>query len=434
MKALKIPKTKGVPGLFTYCTKCKKRTGNGVCGLSKKPIDACPNKNSHVFKVSFKIPMTNSVRTRNLETRNLREASKQAYEFREELEANNYNIPEDNIQKGVQYDILVDTMSMYIDFLNNIGVPEHLQKNRSKAHINEVVRIFKRFTRVLSYSGYNLELFKVFQINQDIIGKYHDYLLNVEKYSNKTYNKHISGMRQFINWLIERKGYDIKNPFIEVIALPTSQRNETITKEEFEKLVSVITPENSRDMRVKYYKYYYKEWLASAFKLALYTGLRREEFLSLRWSSIEYDEHRRPILIKVPNFKVIRLVDGKRTESSRIKWVPIIPELLNLLMNELEMDNYKDTDKYLIANNESRDRDRLPLFMSRAFGHFWHLTGIKKELQLNDLRNTYITELFKKFGDKAAVITDHADISTVKKHYTKSSLISEAAIEFRVFE
>lgn len=433
MKALKIPKTKRVPGLFTYCTKCKKRTGNGVCGQTEKSIDACSNKKSHVFKVSFKIPMTNSVKTRNLETRSLYEAAKQAYQFREELEDNNYNIPENNQQEEFQYTILVDTMSMYIDFLNNIGVPEHLKKQRSKAHINEVLRIFNRFTKVLTTEGYNLELFEVTQINQYIIGKYHHYLLDFEKYSNKTYNKHISTMRQFLNWLIEKKGYDIKNPFVDVTALPTSNRNETITKLEFEELIAVITPDNSRDMRVKYYKYYYKDWLASAFKLALYTGLRREEFLSLKWSSIECNEEGLPILIKVPNFKVIRLVDGIRTESTRTKWVPIIPELMDLLVNHLNMELYRDTDRYLVANDDTIDRASLPLFVSRAFGHFWNITGIDRKVKLNDLRNTYITELFKQFGDSAAVITDHSDIRTVKKHYTKAKLVSEAASGFRVF-
>lgn len=433
MKPLKIPKTKQVPGLFTYCNECKRRIGNEICGKTHNDIGKCPNKGKHIFKLSFNIPGTKSVKTKNLDTRNLREATKEAYKFREELEENNFQIPVETETENIQYTVLVDTMKMYIDYLNNVNVPEHLKKDRSKGHINEIMRVFRRFTTVLKRLNYNLDVFDVDQVSQNIIGEYHKYLIEVEKYSNKTYNKYIATMRQFYSWLIEEKDYKISNPFKAVKALPISERNETITHDEFNKLLSVIIPENSRDTRVNYYKYYYKKWLVSAFKLALYTGLRREELFALKWSDIEYNEQNQPLLIKVPNFKVIRLVNGKRVENIRNKWVPVIPELFNLLKNELNLNFNKGSDRFILANDENRNREGLPLFLSKAFGHFWNVSGIKREIRLNDLRNTYITELFKSFGDQAAVITDHSDIRTVKKHYMKAKLISEAAKDFRVF-
>jgi len=436
MKALKIPKSKKVPGLFTYCTECQKRIGKEICGDSGKSIDSCKSKDKHIFKLSVSVPNTSTVKTKNLDTRNLREATKEAFRFREELEESNFEIPqnESDIPEDFKYILLVDTMKMYIDYLNNIDVPDHLQKDRTKRYINDVARTFRKFTRALKNSKFNLELFRVDQISDSIVGSFHNYLLEVEKYGNKTYNKHIATMRQFIAWLNEKKGYAIANPFKGVRALPTIERNETITQKEFSKLLEVITPENSKDKRVKYRKYYYKPWLIGAFKLALYTGLRREEFLTLKWSSIEYNEEGVPILIKVPNFKVIRLQNGKRTEDIRTKWVPIIPELHKLLKNELEMSKHQNTQRFLIAHDDERNREGLILFISKAFGHFWNVTGITRKVQLNDLRNTYITELFKAFGDSAAVITDHSDIKTVKKHYMKAKLVSEAATGFEVFK
>lgn len=436
MKALKIPKTKRVPGLFTYCTECQKRIGKGICGKSGKSIDSCSSKEKQIFKVSFKIPGTNSVRTKNLETRNLKVATKLAYEFREELEDNNYNQPgePEEYDQQVQYMILIDTMGMYIDYLNNVGVPEHLQKQRTERHINDVIRTFNYFRRVLTSMNYNLQLFRVDEINQNIVGKFHHYLLEVKNYANKTYNKHIATLRHFINWLIEKRGYKISNPFIEVLTLPTEERNETIEQKEFEKLISVIIPENSKDTRVKYNKYYYKEWMASCFKIALYTGLRREEFLSLKWSSIEYNENNHPVLIKVPNFKVIRLKNDRNRTVQNIKWVPIIPELLKVLVDELGLERYRESDRYILAHDDRIAREQLPLFVSKAFSHFWYITGINRDVRLNDLRNTYITKLYIMLGDSAKVITDHADMETIKKHYMKAKLISETATDFKVFE
>jgi len=62
------------------------------------------------------------------------------------------------------------------------------------------------------------------------------------------------------------------------------------------------------------------------------------------------------------------------------------------------------------------------------------LTGNKKQLQLNDLRSTYITALVKRFGDNAKIISNHSNMEVIYDHYLNNKVIIEAATDFDVFD
>ena len=51
------------------------------------------------------------------------------------------------------------------------------------------------------------------------------------------------------------------------------------------------------------------------------------------------------------------------------------------------------------------------------------MTGSKRKVNLKHLRKTYLTALVNHFGDKATIISDHADIEILKKHYTNNEVI-----------
>src|SRR5690606_22367134 len=268
-------------------------TTKGVCNKTQKPIDTCNYKEKHVFKIMLVVPGTDGKvrKTRNLETRDLREATRAVFEYREELEAINYQTPSRTEEIRPKPMRLVDTMSMYIDYLNNVGVPEHKQRTRTKRHVKDIERYFMYFLKILEHHGYNSKAIRVDQINDTIVGHVHHYLLNELKYANKTYNKTIAGIKQFINWLISQQGYDIVNPFNQVYSRRVEKRQQTITSKEFEKLLSVITPDNSsKGMDRATRKYYYKTWFKDALRMALHTGLRREELVYLKWDMIKSEE------------------------------------------------------------------------------------------------------------------------------------------------
>jgi integrase len=106
-------------------------------------------------------------------------------------------------------------------------------------------------------------------------------------------------------WLIDKKGYHLKNPFNDVTRKVQATNNEIIEQDEFKKLLEVVRPENG----LKEYpngkrKNMYRDWIKNAFKIALETGLRREEFMTLKFSNIVEGDN---VLkyIRVKNLKLI---------------------------------------------------------------------------------------------------------------------------------
>jgi hypothetical protein len=74
------------------------------------------------------------------------------------------------------------------------------------------------------------------------------------------------------------------------------------------------------------------------------------------------------------------------------------------------------------------------LRISKTFTYFWKCTGIEKEANLKHLRKTYLTALVNYFGDKVTIISDHADIEVLEKHYTNNEVILKANQGFHVFD
>lgn len=436
MKALKIPKSKRVTGLYTYCNSCKQYTTKGVCNKSKKSISTCKSKEKHVFKLLITVPNTDGkqMKSRTLKTKDLDQAILLAFDFRKELEATNYKTVLSVPVKREHPNVLVDCMAMYIGFLNNVGIEEHLIKKRTKAHIKEVSRVFKRFCASLKKTGYNYKAIKVEQISLREVGEFHRFLLNDLEYANKTYNKMMACMRQFYAWLISKRNYELKNPFEGVARRKVIKVQNTISKIEFEELLSVIKPSNTAlILKSGAKRYFYKDWLNAVFKMALETGLRREELVELRWDFINW-ENDRPIYFKIPNFKVNRLygIDGE--QESQYKLVPITKGVLSVLNNELDLKSKKSSKEYLFDSDKIMKRTTMCDFLSKAFGHFWSLVKSERKLTLNDLRNTYISNLYKMYGEKTKVVTDHSSIDVIEKHYLDRTLLMDVAAKFSVFD
>ena len=176
----------------------------------------------------------------------------------------------------------------------------------------------------------------------------------------------------------------------------------------------------------------FRDWVKNAFKIALETGLRREEFMTLKFSNVIEDDNKEPKFIKVENFKVNRAKDIQETKSKQYKLVPVTKKLRQIL-DELDYLVNRKSEKYVIAINEQSSRKTLMDKVSKAFSHFWEVTGIEKEIQLKNLRKTYLTALANHFGESANLISDHASMTVLKKHYINDKKMVEKASDFSVF-
>ena len=433
-KALIINKRDTIKGLYVFCKKCKRTIDSKVCGKTGKGLRTCKNTDQHCFRAVIAIPYTNGLKrkTRVFNTRSIEKAIALKFDFENELIQRDYQNTNAHLEEIVVKPIyLIECMAMYIGYLNNEDIEEHKKKIRTQKHIKDVERYFMYFVKSLKNKKIDYSIFKIDQINDKVVAIFHNYLLSDLNYRNKTYNKVISQFRHFINWLINSMEYDIKNPFIGVTRRHVTTNNVIINKNEFDMLLEQITVEygffnfNNGKRRN-----YYRTWMSAAFRLALETGLRREEFMTIKFSDIKEDEKGKPTYINIENYKVNRLL-GKQGEARQFKSVPITKGLTQLLI-ELDYEKNKSKDIYLIGAGEESKRETLMLFVSKAFTHFWSLTGVDKKVQLKNLRKTYLTALVQHFGDKASMISNHSGINVLKKHYVNSQLLVSASKDFKV--
>jgi integrase len=389
-----------------------------------------------MFKAIIAVPGTNGKKrkTRLFKTRDLSKAIELKLEFERGLKSTDYQSTDVHIiQKEAKPELLIECMAMYIGYLNNVGVEAHKVKVRTQKHINETEYYFEKLCKCLLKNRIDHTFFKVDQLNDRIVALFHSYLIENLNYANKTYNKIIGLFRQFLNWLILKKGYNIENPFVDVARRRENVNKTILTSDEFDVLLKTIKPEHGyKKLPSGERKNQYRDWLSDCFKLALETGLRREEFMTLKYSDILCDEEGLPQFFVVENFKVNR-IKGLDSETGEKKFVPITQGLMNLLTS-IGYEKYKDTDHYIIGAEERSSRNTLIGFVSKAFTHYWKLTGIEKNVQLKHLRKTYLTSLVEHFGDKAPVISNHSGIDVLKKHYVNDKQLASAAKNFSVFK
>jgi len=437
-KPLLIGKKEETKGLYTFCNKCKTLTKSGVCKTTGKSLKTCDYGDKHVYKAIFSIPMSNGRKrkTKILPTRNIKEAIVMTIDFEKELMENDYQNDKTVItDKKVIPIFLIHGMAAYVGYLNNEGVEEHKKRIRSKDYIDEVERFLKYFCLALKNNCVNHTHLKINQVNDKLVGYFYDYLINKHSYSNKYYNKAMAQLRQFFNWLIVEKEVDTKNPFIKVTRKKEVTNKMVITSNEFEQLLAIITLENGvKTLSTGERKCLYKPWLTFAFKLALETGLRREEFMTLKFSDINYGEDGSLTYFKQENFKVNRIKGIVDKSAKEMKTVPITNGVMDLLMNDLNYTKYKSSDKYLIAPNEKITRKTMIDLVSKAFSFYWSQIDDTKKLQLKHLRKTYISQMAKKYGEQASIITSHASIDVMKKHYINEEIVGKVASEFSVFD
>ena len=438
MKSIDYPKKDRVKGIYAYCQKCKTTIGAGKCQLSKKRLSSCQYPNFHTFRAAVVVPHTQGMKRKKriLNTTDLQEAIRRKFSFEQELTSYNFQsvLVKSPAVEAAPPLYLIECMDEFVRHLNNDGVEEHKKKLRSQKHIDDVKRYFKFLCLCLKAHKVDHTIFRVEDVSDKTVGWLHDYLLGELKYQNKTYNKVMSQYRQFFAWLIDKRGYQIKNPFVGVVRRKERRDNLVITKKELDQLLGLICEEKGIGISPSgIRRNYFRDWIQTAIVIALETGLRREEFMTLKFSDIQHDEKGHPFCIHVENYKVNRAKGISEEEDMDQKTIPVTTGLLNIL-DTLDVKQHRGSDRYLIAPNEKARRDTLGELLSKAFTHFWTLTGSTRPIRLKHLRKTYLTALVNYFGDKATIISDHADIDILKKHYTNNEVILKANQGFSVFD
>ena len=427
-----IPKNKSVKGLFIDCNYCKSILHNR-CKKTNGNIQFCPHPDNHVFKAVFYIPGIKKTKTRVLETRNLDEAIIQTIEFEKYLKENHYELQYAG-EKVRKPQLLVDCMASYFDYMNNENIPAHRHKVRSKGHISEIERYFRYFIDCLKKNQIEYKSLFVYEIDDRILGIFHNYLLEDKNYSNVSYNKVITILRSFYNYLIEEGYYVHRNPFNRMKRRPVRPTVETITEKEYNELVRII----DRDRAVQVLstgekKYHYYPWLKYAIQLGLLTGRRRDEIINIKYSDIKIDDSGNMVLIETEDYKVNRANSNLSEISKKMIYIPVTRTLKKVIY-ENGYNKYKNTKKYLLAPDKITKRETLKNQMSKGFSHYYNQLSTGRTLTFKCLRKTYITRLALSLGLNARIITRHSGEDVIIRHYLDQKVISKVAEDFEVFQ
>lgn len=425
-----------IVGLGIYCNGCK------CFHKTEKALRNCPYPFGQKYKITVHVPGTRNERlTKVFETRNEVEVKIQALEYIDAVKRGLIVGRKQPIQNqeteriATQPKLFIECAAAYCGWLKGENIPAHHKKHiRTEAHVRDVERELTTFIACMQRNGKDMKNTNVDEITDNMVALFHGYLLNEKKYEARTYNKYVSGLTSFMNWSQRHLGIPVTNYFEQAERKDTVGRNpETASYAELQQLFEITRPENG----IKTYpngnkRYLYHDYLVPAWKLESEIGVRREELIQITFKNINIDPDGTRY-IRIEDFKSNRLRNRTSENSKKYKFIPITASLWNLLQEEFDYDEYKDTDRFLIAPEIQHNRVRvLSDSITKGFSHFYGRLNTGKRLTFYSLRRTYITSL-SSFMRNPRAITGHSSDDVLYDHYINREAIAKAANEFSVY-
>jgi integrase len=416
MKKISLPKNH-LTGLKIYCNKCKRYNPR------------CRHIEELLYRLVVHIPGSkNSVKSKSLLSRNYEDAVKESMDIIKELKSNDYiDLTTDNDSKEYT---MIGAILKYNQYLSGEYELKHLIKKVSEGHRKESLRFIKLFCNVLT-SNHNFEIMRVRDVSVKDVSRFYESMES--HYAPRTFNKCMISLKSFFNFLIEIEKVEMKNPFSVYNSKSVlSTINETITKDEFERILESI---DSSDSLLKLggkgeVKNMYRDYLKIGYKLFLLTGGRREEVVDLRWSDIYYSGDTYFFMIK--NKKVER---NQNIDGNFNKYIPINSDLFDLL-NEIGFEEKKTSNDFILCPNRNESVLTIMNTLSKSFTFYKNKSGVTKNISLKHLRKTYITWVNQVMGKETGKLTSHSTGKVLEEFYldpTILNVVEKGMLNIKVF-
>ena len=276
---MKLLKYKKFQNLHIVCKRCGRHIE-----VSQTPYKDC---NHPIERQKYKavLKANGGRKTRDLKSLDYDEAIKELLAFKDEL-SNPFKFITTEPKVDNKPELLKDCVMMYSDWLENEGVPKHLQVIRSTGYVKSTVRYVLNFTDFLKASKVNLNTFKIYDLNDEIVGKYYEYLEPLCK-SPSTHNHNVKAMKNFNSYLIDKKGYLIPNYFKDINLQYENANPISVNDADFIKLLNAISDVDSvHTFETGERKNMYRPYTRDAIELVAFTGMRIEESMILKYSDI----------------------------------------------------------------------------------------------------------------------------------------------------
>jgi integrase len=387
MKTLKYKK---FSGLHIVCKKCGRHIE-----VSQTPYKDCGHPlERQKYKAVIKANGTR--KTRDFKSLDYDTAVKELLEFKDEL-SNPFKFIKTTTKTEVRPELLKECVMMYSDWLENVDVPKHQQRERSSGYVKSTVRYVLNFTDFLQANNVNLNKFKIYDLNDNIVGKYYEHLEPLCK-STSTYNHNTKALKNFNTFLIDKKGYLIPNYFKDVNLKYENATPISVNDDDFIKLLNAISDVDSVHVfKTGERKNMYRSYTKDAIELVAFTGMRIEESMILKYSDIVLGSDGKIEYLIGTDLKFDRAHNWNNTKEPKKVLIPCTKELEALLTRL----NYKEnlgSDKYLIAGDEKIKRKTIAVQLSDSFTFYRDKAQISNKITLKHLRKTFLTKLHIKTG------------------------------------
>ncbi|WP_111308849.1 hypothetical protein [Confluentibacter sediminis] len=417
---MKLKIKKNEYGLRIYCTKCKKQYNHHN--------DICNHEENQRYK---SLVCHNGVRkTKMYPTKNYDEALRSAIQFKKDVKNGiAYNIvisneiDPDNIS-------IIEAANMFIKFKYGIDVPEHLKRNLTKSHLNHTKHGVQQLIDILRKNKVDVENTNIKELSDNHVGYWYKYIK--KKYAETSCPSKLKIINCFINHMIDHVGVLMKNPFKKVLFNVPEYDTSAISEEEFYEVLDAVDNKTEYQQlggRKQEVKNNYRPYLKDGFKLALYTGLRREELVSLSWNDLFYSEKNGCLMFVIDNLKVERIT-GKKFKN---KYIPVGPDLEELLIN-LGYEDLKGSDLFILEPNRKLKHTSMMAALSRGFSHYYKQAfPNEKPKKFKILRKTYLSYLHKSVGDDMIELSSHGNMKVLNKHYVDAEIVAKG-LTMKIFE
>ncbi len=449
-KVIQLKPNAHIPCTRIWCNVCKTvvktcKANGGNCDLSQ-----CAHIESLSYRFVAFIPGTKQRIVRSL-GKDFNEMQKQAAILREQLESGTIEQadtkqeeqkssapekapPQANTQ--AKPELITHLFGKYLASLKGEGIASHLKVVRSKSHYNDVKNSFRHFLLALKNAGYPAASFKLTDINDEVVGIFHDHIL-AKGYSNNSYNRFFSHFTTFASWCEGEEYGSVKRFFERVPRKAVTPRPEIVTAEEFNKTLSVISYENGWQYGIgkrKEKRNHFQDYLVSSFTFAALTGRRLEEIITCRLRDVHTDENGSPLYIEFTDHKVSRILHVAPGEERKV-FTPVTQELAAFI--KAQGFGQRHPDEFILAPEVQHRRvDSMRQALTRSFSHFFKVAfpDSTKEASFKTLRKTYLTNLAIHMGKDVTLVSGHGG-TQVLRHYIddRQLAIAESLNGFSVF-
>ncbi|KAA0258249.1 hypothetical protein FHQ18_07600 [Deferribacter autotrophicus] len=312
-------------GLYFKCSKCKK-----FISLYKKDfkkINYCPKCNEKLNKIFYiRIKKNNKTIFKSTGTSKKTEAERFLLKI----------LNEDKELLKIQQKI---KSLKFSEFLDNYYIPYYKTKNKSYEIEKYRINIIKDY-----FNDKLLESIKPIDIDT-----FFQFLKNEKNVNNL--DRYISRLKNMFNYAI-KMDFINSNP----VKAKQSQRveiiNNILSLEEIEKLLKVAKLNKNRQL-------YY------IILIAVYTGMRKSEILSLKVNNFDFDNE-------------IITLESKNTKSKKTRFIPILSRLKDEIQEYIKTTGLKKNDNLFTVKD-----------IQGSFKTCLKYAGIDENFRFHDLRHTF---------------------------------------------